>query len=247
MSGARVAWPGAARDRPGRGCVGIGVSRPVPPCSPPPSGSGPNAGSTAPHSTTSRPPPGSPRAPSTNFAGKTDLLLALMERITSDRTPPRRLRRAPRRRGGRRPHRPLVPRHDTEDGPRRLALLLVEFWLYGMRDYARKLAHRRLVRRTPRPTGQRTRTRGRHRPRRPRHPHPGPRLRPGLPTPPGPGPSPCRPLQDRQVPNASPPPHHPANKPLSPWMSESALIHSSATRAVSPPTDSPERQGRSVG
>ncbi|NVI86116.1 TetR/AcrR family transcriptional regulator, partial [Actinomadura sp. BRA 177] len=71
-----------------------------------------------------------------NFAGKTDLLLALMERITSDRTRPDvcdELRAAGEDadRTGR-----LSPRHDTEDGPRRLALLLVEFWLYGMRDYA---------------------------------------------------------------------------------------------------------------
>lgn len=71
-----------------------------------------------------------------NFAGKTDLLLALMERITSDRTRPDvcdELRAAGEDadRTGRSSH-----RHDTVDGPRRLALLLVEFWLYGMRDYA---------------------------------------------------------------------------------------------------------------
>ncbi|MER7543793.1 helix-turn-helix domain-containing protein [Spirillospora sp. NPDC127506] len=71
-----------------------------------------------------------------NFAGKTDLLLALMERITSDRTRPGfcdELRAAGEdadRTG--RPSR----RRDADDGPRRLALLLVEFWLYGMRDYA---------------------------------------------------------------------------------------------------------------
>ncbi|MFA1543294.1 TetR/AcrR family transcriptional regulator [Actinomadura monticuli] len=71
-----------------------------------------------------------------NFAGKTDLLLALMERITSDRTGPDvcdELRAAVEDadRTGR-----SSARHDGDDGPRRLALLLVEFWLYGMRDYA---------------------------------------------------------------------------------------------------------------
>ena len=71
-----------------------------------------------------------------NFAGKTDLLLALMERITSGRSGPDvcdELRAAVEDadRTGR-----SSPRHDSEDGPRRLALLLVEFWLYGMRDYA---------------------------------------------------------------------------------------------------------------
>ncbi|NKZ05856.1 TetR/AcrR family transcriptional regulator [Actinomadura latina] len=70
-----------------------------------------------------------------NFAGKTDLLLALMERITSDRTRPDvcdELRAAGDGAGlsGR------PSRHDADDGPRRITLLLVEFWLYGMRDYA---------------------------------------------------------------------------------------------------------------
>ncbi|MEO3826776.1 helix-turn-helix domain-containing protein [Actinomadura sp. B10D3] len=70
-----------------------------------------------------------------NFAGKTDLLLALMERITSDRTRTdvcEELHAAAQDADltGR------SSRHDTDDAPRRLALLLVEFWLYGMRDYA---------------------------------------------------------------------------------------------------------------
>ncbi|CNF93687.1 Putative TetR-family regulatory protein [Mycobacterium tuberculosis] len=77
-----------------------------------------------------------------NFAGKTDLLLALMERITSDRTGPEvcdELRAAEQdaARAAALTGRP--PRHGTaggDDRPRRLALLLVEFWLYGMRDYA---------------------------------------------------------------------------------------------------------------
>ncbi|MFB4305778.1 TetR/AcrR family transcriptional regulator [Actinomadura sp. GTD37] len=70
-----------------------------------------------------------------NFAGKTDLLLALMERITSDRTGPDvcdELHAA----GEEADHTGRSSRHDADDGPRRLALLLVEFWLYGMRDYA---------------------------------------------------------------------------------------------------------------
>jgi len=71
-----------------------------------------------------------------NFAGKTDLLLALMERITSDRTGPDvcdELRAAVEDadHAGR-----SSARHGGDDGARRLALLLVEFWLYGMRDYA---------------------------------------------------------------------------------------------------------------
>jgi AcrR family transcriptional regulator len=75
-----------------------------------------------------------------NFAGKTDLLLALLERYTqarfgadvydllheADRPLAERLRRA----GEGYRH-----RLGTEDA-RLLALLLVEFWLYGMRDYA---------------------------------------------------------------------------------------------------------------
>ncbi|WP_141580754.1 TetR/AcrR family transcriptional regulator [Actinomadura sp. WMMA1423] len=70
-----------------------------------------------------------------NFAGKTDLLLALMERITSARTRTdvcEELRAAAEDPdpGGR------PSRRDSGEAPRRLALLLVEFWLYGMRDYA---------------------------------------------------------------------------------------------------------------
>ncbi|MGI5206655.1 TetR/AcrR family transcriptional regulator [Spirillospora sp. CA-108201] len=71
-----------------------------------------------------------------NFAGKTDLLLALMERITSSRTRTDvcdELRAAAEdadHTGGR------PSRRDSDEAPRRLALLLVEFWLYGMRDYA---------------------------------------------------------------------------------------------------------------
>jgi AcrR family transcriptional regulator len=73
-----------------------------------------------------------------NFAGKTDLLLALMERITSARTRTdvcEELRAAAENTDdtgttGR------PSRRDPGEAPRRLALLLVEFWLYGMRDYA---------------------------------------------------------------------------------------------------------------
>ncbi|MGK5550562.1 TetR/AcrR family transcriptional regulator [Actinomadura kijaniata] len=75
-----------------------------------------------------------------NFAGKTDLLLALLERHTDDRLtdgpcqelhdtgqpPEDRLRRAGH----------AYTRRVTGDGARSRALLLVEFWLYGMRDYA---------------------------------------------------------------------------------------------------------------
>lgn len=79
-----------------------------------------------------------------NFAGKTDLLLALMERITSDRTGPEvcdELRAAERDAARDAAREAAVtgrpPRRGTaDDRPRRLALLLVEFWLYGMRDYA---------------------------------------------------------------------------------------------------------------
>ncbi|XRQ05987.1 TetR/AcrR family transcriptional regulator [Actinomadura welshii] len=70
-----------------------------------------------------------------NFAGKTDLLLALMERFTADRNTDvceeLRAAEADTDHTGR-----SSSRHDADDGPRRLALLLVEFWLYGMRDYA---------------------------------------------------------------------------------------------------------------
>ncbi|MEV0664555.1 TetR/AcrR family transcriptional regulator [Actinomadura luteofluorescens] len=70
-----------------------------------------------------------------NFAGKTDLLLALMERITSART---RTDVCDELRAAAEDADPAVrpSRRDTDEGPRRLALLLVEFWLYGMRDYA---------------------------------------------------------------------------------------------------------------
>ncbi|WP_301178161.1 TetR/AcrR family transcriptional regulator [Actinomadura geliboluensis] len=79
-----------------------------------------------------------------NFAGKTDLLLALMERITSDRTGSEvcdELRAAERDAARDAAREAAVtgrpPRRGTaDDRPRRLALLLVEFWLYGMRDYA---------------------------------------------------------------------------------------------------------------
>lgn len=75
-----------------------------------------------------------------NFAGKTDLLLALLERFTRDRigtevcdelrvsahTREERFERAGR----------AYTRKHSGDGGRLLALLLTEFWLYGMRDYA---------------------------------------------------------------------------------------------------------------
>lgn len=71
-----------------------------------------------------------------NFAGKTDLLLALMERFTAD---PGidvcdELQAAEQDTDctGRSSPRQSAP----DDRARRLALLLVEFWLYGMRDYA---------------------------------------------------------------------------------------------------------------
>lgn len=70
-----------------------------------------------------------------NFAGKTDLLLALMERFTTDRSLDvcdelRAAEEDAERDAGR------ASRHTPDDRPRQLALLLVEFWLYGMRDYA---------------------------------------------------------------------------------------------------------------
>ncbi|MCP9969849.1 TetR/AcrR family transcriptional regulator [Actinomadura madurae] len=151
-----------------------------------------------------------------NFAGKTDLLLALMERITSDRTRTGVCEELHAAAEDADPTGRSSPRHDADDAPRRLALLLVEFWLYGMRDYAARLAHSRLVRRTPRPARQRAGPRRRRAPRRPRHPHHGPRRRPGLPTPPGPRPSPHRPLQNRQIPNATP-------HPLTPQRAEVSL------------------------
>ncbi|WP_284466924.1 TetR/AcrR family transcriptional regulator [Actinomadura madurae] len=71
-----------------------------------------------------------------NFAGKTDLLLALMERITSDRTRTGVCEELHAAAEDADPTGRSSPRHDADDAPRRLALLLVEFWLYGMRDYA---------------------------------------------------------------------------------------------------------------
>ncbi|MBE1531467.1 TetR/AcrR family transcriptional regulator [Actinomadura algeriensis] len=76
-----------------------------------------------------------------NFTGKTDLLLALLERFTGDRlgagfrdglhsadagAEPDAGGRAAR----------VRPAPDPPDAARGIALLLVEFWLYGMRDYA---------------------------------------------------------------------------------------------------------------
>lgn len=75
-----------------------------------------------------------------NFTGKTDLLLALLERYTQARLGPdacdelkeveRPLAERFERAGEAYKH-----RLDTEEA-RLLALLLVEFWLYGMRNYA---------------------------------------------------------------------------------------------------------------
>ncbi|MBW8487413.1 TetR/AcrR family transcriptional regulator [Actinomadura parmotrematis] len=75
-----------------------------------------------------------------NFAGKTDLLLALLERYTADRAGgepcaelcdtarplEERVRRASR----------AYEQRVEGDRARLLHLLLVEFWLFGMRDYA---------------------------------------------------------------------------------------------------------------
>jgi AcrR family transcriptional regulator len=71
-----------------------------------------------------------------NFAGKTDLLLALMESITSNRTRTDVCEELNAAQEEAAPTGRSSSRHDTGDAPRRLALLLVEFWLYGMRDYA---------------------------------------------------------------------------------------------------------------
>ncbi|WP_051713216.1 TetR family transcriptional regulator [Spirillospora albida] len=74
-----------------------------------------------------------------NFAGKTDLLLALLDRFTRDRAgidvcaelhAAAQPQDEPGGPAGR------APRHDPADRARLPALLLVEFWLYGMRDYA---------------------------------------------------------------------------------------------------------------
>ncbi|MQY07544.1 TetR/AcrR family transcriptional regulator [Actinomadura macrotermitis] len=75
-----------------------------------------------------------------NFAGKSDLLLALLERYTADRVGTEvcdelrdtsRPLRARLERAGR-----AYERRVTGEGARLRPLLLVEFWLYGMRDYA---------------------------------------------------------------------------------------------------------------
>ncbi|TMQ90690.1 TetR/AcrR family transcriptional regulator [Actinomadura soli] len=71
-----------------------------------------------------------------NFAGKTDLLLALMERFTSD---PANTDVCEELRAAEEDTDPTgrsSARHTPDDRARQLALLLVEFWLYGMRDYA---------------------------------------------------------------------------------------------------------------
>ncbi|WP_052357239.1 TetR/AcrR family transcriptional regulator [Actinomadura welshii] len=145
-----------------------------------------------------------------NFAGKTDLLLALMERITSDRTRTGVCEELHAAAEDADPTGRSSPRHDADDAPRRLALLLVEFWLYGMRDYAAgwRIADWYAERRAQ--LASELDPADDVPPRRPRHPHHGPRRRPGLPTPPGPRPSPHRPLQDRQNPNATP---HPLTPP----------------------------------
>ncbi|HEU5027252.1 MAG TPA: TetR/AcrR family transcriptional regulator [Spirillospora sp.] len=74
-----------------------------------------------------------------NFAGKTDLLLALLERFTSDRLGTDvcdELRSADQSRDDPERTGRNASRDGSDDPARRLALLLVEFWLYGMRDYA---------------------------------------------------------------------------------------------------------------
>ncbi|QKG24912.1 TetR/AcrR family transcriptional regulator [Actinomadura verrucosospora] len=74
-----------------------------------------------------------------NFAGKTDLLLALLERFTSDRLGTDvcdELRSADHGRSNAERSGRNASRDGSDDRARRLALLLVEFWLYGMRDYA---------------------------------------------------------------------------------------------------------------
>jgi AcrR family transcriptional regulator len=74
-----------------------------------------------------------------NFAGKTDLLLALLERFTSDRLGTDvcdELRSADQARDDADRTGRNASHEGSDDRARRLALLLVEFWLYGMRDYA---------------------------------------------------------------------------------------------------------------
>jgi|SRR5437868_760645 len=78
-----------------------------------------------------------------NFAGKTDLLLALLDRFTRDRAGTGVLDEL-RAAADEFPDSAELaestcrPRSspDTQERARRVALLLVEFWLYGMRDYA---------------------------------------------------------------------------------------------------------------
>src|SRR5690606_28857237 len=121
--------------------------------------------------------------------------------------PPRRSSDLPSRRTGHRLHRPLVPppvgarRPRPPPGPppgRVLALRHARL--------RRRLAHSRLVRRTPSPPGQRPAPGRRHNPHRPRRPDPGPRLGLDPATPTGPNPSPPRPLQNRQDPSPTPNP-----------------------------------------
>ena len=71
-----------------------------------------------------------------NFAGKTDLLLALMERFTSDPSPVNVCEELHNAEQDTSPAADRTRHCASDDRPRRLALLLVEFWLYGMRDYA---------------------------------------------------------------------------------------------------------------
>ncbi|QXJ23748.1 TetR/AcrR family transcriptional regulator [Actinomadura graeca] len=76
-----------------------------------------------------------------NFAGKTDLLLALMDRFTRDRAGRGVLDELQAAAGDDLPESAGPARHarpcpDAQERARRVALLFVEFWLYGMRDYA---------------------------------------------------------------------------------------------------------------
>ncbi|MBT2210460.1 MULTISPECIES: TetR/AcrR family transcriptional regulator [Actinomadura] len=67
-----------------------------------------------------------------NFAGKTDLLLALLDRFTHDRAGHGVLDDLE----SAAPDDAESPYTEVEERARRIALLMVEFWLYGMRDYA---------------------------------------------------------------------------------------------------------------
>ncbi|TDD20171.1 TetR/AcrR family transcriptional regulator [Actinomadura sp. KC06] len=71
-----------------------------------------------------------------NFAGKTDLLLALMERFTSDPAHTDVCEELSAAEEDTDSAGRSSARHAPDDRARQLALLLVEFWLYGMRDYA---------------------------------------------------------------------------------------------------------------